>query len=178
MMRSILVTEIFQQATRAQLGRGDESAALTLMSTDLERIRLGILSMHDMWATVLQVAIASWLLYNRLGLVFLVPIVVVVLSFGGLVFVMNMVGESQKAWMAGVQKRVGLTATVIASMKNLKISGLTTAVASYVQKLRVEELGAGARFRILPSPLFLLCRRPGESRDDGSASASNARETC
>lgn len=49
--------------------------------------------------------------------------------------------------MVGVQKRVGLTATVIASMKSLKISGLTTTVKEYIQRLRVEELGAGARIR-------------------------------
>ena len=49
--------------------------------------------------------------------------------------------------MLGVQKRVGLTATVVASMKNLKIPGLSAAVSSFVQKLRVEELATGARFR-------------------------------
>jgi ABC-type multidrug transport system fused ATPase/permease subunit len=49
--------------------------------------------------------------------------------------------------MAGVQKRVGLTATVIASIKNLKLSGLSAAVSSFIQNLRVEELAAGARFR-------------------------------
>lgn len=46
-----------------------------------------------------------------------------------------------------VQKRVGLTATVISSMKNLKISGLTSAISDFVQNLRVEELAAGSRFR-------------------------------
>ncbi|KAH1471875.1 hypothetical protein KXX06_006711, partial [Aspergillus fumigatus] len=36
----------------------------------------------------------------------------------------NFTGDSHRSWMSGVQKRVGLTATVIASMKWHKISGL------------------------------------------------------
>ncbi|KAJ4258143.1 hypothetical protein NW762_008284 [Fusarium torreyae] len=60
---------------------------------------------------------------------------------------MNFAGDSQRAWMAGVQKRVGLTATVIGSMKNIKMSGLAVPVSAFVQKLRVDELAAGAKFR-------------------------------
>ncbi|KAF7591124.1 hypothetical protein BBP40_001960 [Aspergillus hancockii] len=147
MARSILVTETFIKATKACIGTGDESAALTLMSTDMERIKMGFKSLHDIWASVIQVALAGWMLYNRLGIVFVAPMGVVIVCFIGLGILINFTGDSQRAWMAGVQKRVGLTATVIASMKNLKISGLSSAVSDFVQKLRVEELAAGARFR-------------------------------
>ncbi len=44
MIRSILVTEIFIRATEARIGAGDDNAALTLMSTDMERIRMGFVS--------------------------------------------------------------------------------------------------------------------------------------
>lgn len=146
MARSILVTEIFIKATKTRIGTADDSAALTLMSTDMERIKLGFRSLHDIWASIIQAALAAWMLYIRLGVVFVVPMGVVVVCFGGLAVLVNFTGDSQKAWMAGVQKRVGLTATVIASMKNVKISGLSAAVRDFVQKLRVEELAAGARF--------------------------------
>jgi ABC-type multidrug transport system fused ATPase/permease subunit len=147
MARSILVTEIFAKATQARTGTGDDSAALTLMSTDIERIKTGLYSLHDIWASIIQAALAAWMLYNRLGVVFVIPIGVVIFCFLGLGILMNFAGNSQRAWMARVQKRVGLTATVIASMKNLKISGLSIIVSDIVQKLRVEELMAGSRFR-------------------------------
>ncbi|KLP15032.1 Uncharacterized protein LW94_11183 [Fusarium fujikuroi] len=147
MTRSILVTEIFSRATQARIGADDHNAALTLMSTDIERIRLGLRMLHNVWAGVIQAALAAWMLYIRLGLVFLVPIGVVVVCFTLLGVLVNFTGDSQRAWMTGVQKRVGLTATVIAGMKNLKLSGLASTVSSFVQKLRVEELAAGARFR-------------------------------
>jgi ABC-type multidrug transport system fused ATPase/permease subunit len=49
--------------------------------------------------------------------------------------------------MAKVQKLVGLTATVIANMKSLKLSGLTVVINHFVQNMRVEKLAAGAWFR-------------------------------
>ncbi|KAF2713300.1 P-loop containing nucleoside triphosphate hydrolase protein [Pleomassaria siparia CBS 279.74] len=147
MMRSILVTETFITATKARIGTGDDSAALTLMSTDIERIRIGFRQLHDIWASVVQVALCAWMLNSRLGVVFVAPIGVVVVCFLGLVVLMNFIGNAQRDWMALVQKRVGLTATVIASMKNLKISGLSTSVSNFVQTLRVEELVAGVKFR-------------------------------
>ncbi|KAH7206067.1 hypothetical protein DER44DRAFT_809931 [Fusarium oxysporum] len=157
MTRSILVTEIFSRATQARIGADDHNAALTLMSTDIERIRLGLRMLHNVWAGVIQAALAAWMLYIRLGLVFLVPIGVVVVCFTLLGVLVNFTGDSQRAWMTGVQKRVGLTATVIAGMKNLKLSGLASTVSSFVQKLRVEELAAGARFR----KIFILAAMLG-----------------
>ncbi|OBT65097.1 hypothetical protein VE03_05221 [Pseudogymnoascus sp. 23342-1-I1] len=147
MARSILVTEIFVKATEARIGTGDDSAALTLMSTDIERINMGFRALHDIWASLIQVVLAGWMLYNQLGVVFVAPIGVVILCFAGLATLMKSIGDSQRLWMAGVQRRVGLTATVIANMKNLKISGLAGAISDFVQNLRVAELTAGARFR-------------------------------
>ncbi|KAL7796349.1 P-loop containing nucleoside triphosphate hydrolase protein [Trichoderma afarasin] len=147
MLRSILVTETFIAAAKARIGTSDDNAALTLMSTDIERIRMGFRQLHDIWASVLQVALSAWMLYSRVGVVFVAPIGVVIVCFICLVTVMNFIGNAQRDWMLLVQKRVGLTATVIASMKNLKISGLSSPVRQFVQKLRVEELIAGVRFR-------------------------------
>lgn len=124
MVMSILVTETFIKATKARIGTGDDRAALTLMSTDMERIKMGFRSLHDIWGSVIQVALAGWMLYNRIGIVFVAPIGVVMVCLVGLSILIRFTWDSQRTWMAGVQNRVGLTATVIASMKNLKISGL------------------------------------------------------
>ncbi|KAK2861371.1 hypothetical protein FQN49_004272 [Arthroderma sp. PD_2] len=156
MARSILVTETFIKATKSRIGTGDDNAALTLMSTDIERINFGFRSMHDTWASTIQAILASWMLYNQLGVVFVAAIGLVIVSFGGLMTIMKFTADFQRAWMTAVQKRVGLTATVIASMKNLRISGLTSAVSGYVQKLRVEELAAGSRFRTITVIAALL----------------------
>ncbi|KAL1604928.1 hypothetical protein SLS60_004469 [Paraconiothyrium brasiliense] len=147
MTRSILVTEIYIQATKARIGVSDDSAALTLMSTDMERIRYGMRFLHEVWVSVLQAALAAWLLYNRVGVVFVAPIGIIIAGFVALAFLTKYTGDSQRRWMAAVQERVGLTATVISSMKNLKISGLSAAIGSTVQRLRIDELAASVLFR-------------------------------
>lgn len=147
MSKSILATEIFIKATEARIGTGDDSAAVTLMSTDMERIDTGLRNLHETWACIVQAALAGWMLYVRIGIPFVVPVGVVIICFIGLGILLKFTGDSQRSWMAGVQKRVGLTATVIASMKNLKISGLSITIGDFVQNLRVQELAAGSRFR-------------------------------
>ena len=85
MARSILVTETFIKATKARIGTGDDSAALTLMSTDIERISVGFRAVHDIWASFVQAILAGWMLYNQLGIVFLAPMGVVIFCFVGLI---------------------------------------------------------------------------------------------
>ncbi|KAI8624704.1 putative ABC multidrug transporter [Xylariaceae sp. FL1651] len=147
MARSMLITETYIKATKARIDAGDDNAAVTLMSTDIERISMGFLSLHETWVSLIQVSLAGWLLYNQLGAAFAAPIATVTICFLGLGILLKFTGDSQRSWMAGNQKRVGLTTTVISSMKNLKTSGLSTTVGDHVQILRVQELAAGARYR-------------------------------
>jgi ABC-type multidrug transport system fused ATPase/permease subunit len=146
-LRGCLATALYATATDIRADADQDSASLTLMSTDLERIRTGLRNIHDIWAGVIEVSIASWLLYNQLGLAFLAPIVLVLLCFFATFYMARFVGPSQKSWMARVQQRVGLTSSVIASMKSLKITGVTEPVGTFLQDQRVGELEAGSRFR-------------------------------
>lgn len=100
--------------------------------------------LHELWACVVQVALAAWMLYICLCVVFVAQIAIVMLCSICLGVLVNFTGDSQRAWMSRVQSRVGLTATVIANMKILKISGLSTTISNFLQNLRVEELAAGA----------------------------------
>lgn len=160
MTRTLLVTETFTKATEARVGVQDNNAALTLMSTDIERITVGFRAFHDFWASFIQVALASWMLYNELGVAFAASIVLVILSIAALAMLLSLTGDSQRAWMAGVQKRVGLTDTAITKMKALKTSGLSTAVGDLVQKLRVEELAKGNRFRKIETCAAVIAFTP------------------
>lgn len=147
MARSCLVSAVYRKTTESKLAAADDSAALTLMSGDVERFQLGFGNLHELWAAAVEIGLASWLLYRELGAAFAAPIVVVLVCFGGTIVFSNFVGPLQKAWMEKIQKRVGLTSSVISNMKNLKISGITEPVATLIQGMRVDELLAGRRFR-------------------------------
>ncbi|KAL7621968.1 hypothetical protein AAE478_007469 [Parahypoxylon ruwenzoriense] len=153
MVRACLTSAIYTKTTDARKSGEDENAPLTLMSSDIERIFIGFRSLHEFWVNIIEVALASWLLYGFLGAAFAAPIVVVVLCAIGVSVPMRFMGEGQKKWMKGVEKRVGLTSGVIANMKNIKISGLASPVMHFIEKLRVDELQASSKFR----QMMLVC---------------------
>ncbi|OTB13269.1 hypothetical protein K445DRAFT_24767 [Daldinia sp. EC12] len=146
MARACIVTAVYAKATEA---RENENAPLTLMSTDVERIMSGFKCLHDIWSNVIEVGLASWLLYNLLGSAFVAPIIIVLLCGSGVGVIALFMDRGQRMWMAAVQKRVALTSSVIATMKSTKLSGLTNPIARVVEKLRVDELKAGQNFRSL-----------------------------
>jgi ATP-binding cassette, subfamily C (CFTR/MRP), member 1 len=78
MVRGSLVTIIYRKTTEISITALDNSAAVTLMSTDVERIVNGLRMIHEFWANLIQVGIASWLLQRELGVAFVAPIVVAI----------------------------------------------------------------------------------------------------
>ncbi|ROW00912.1 hypothetical protein VPNG_08274 [Cytospora leucostoma] len=149
MVRGALASAIYRKTTEAKIGTFDESSAITLMSTDVERIRQGMVMLHDFWAGIIEVAIACYLLYRYLGVAFVAPIIMVVICVFLTAGVASFTSDRQKEWMKKIQARVGITADVIANMKSLKISGLTLPIESIIQDLRLEELRVGGRFRMV-----------------------------
>lgn len=55
----------------------DSKAALTLFSTDMETVTRGVAQMHEIWASLVEIAIAMWLLERQLGVSAVIPICVV-----------------------------------------------------------------------------------------------------
>lgn len=149
MSRGLLAGAVYKKTTEVKLSAVGDSAALTLMSTDVERIRLGFLNLHEFWANSIEAGLATWLLQRQLGAAFAAPLVVVLLCIVCATFVNRLTGRRQKAWMEKIQKRVGLTANVISNMKHLKISGLTGPVEKLIQTMRVDELKTASRFRLV-----------------------------
>ncbi|KAI0390080.1 hypothetical protein F5Y17DRAFT_469176 [Xylariaceae sp. FL0594] len=149
MVRGSLVSAIYAKATEVYSVAGDENAPLTLMSTDIERINQGFRSLHEVWADAIQTSLAAYFLYRQIGPSFVVPIVVVTLCATCILLFVRYTANGQKLWMEALQRRVALTSSVVASMKNLKISGLAVPIGSFVQQLRVDELTASEAFRKL-----------------------------
>lgn len=150
MARGALVGAIYRKTTEVGLPTADNSA-ITLMSGDIERIIAGFLNIHELWANTAQVAIACWLLSQQIGLAFLAPLIVVGVCAVCSTILARLTGPRQKIWMEEIQKRVGLTSIVVGQMKNLKMSGLAAPVGRLIQQMRIDELRAGARFRMILS---------------------------
>ena len=148
-VRCMLTSAIFKKTTQLSITALDNSAAVTLMSTDVERIQGGCRDLHEIWANVIEAGLASCLLERELGLAFLAPIIVVILCVMASFILSKVTGERQGAWMKTIQKRVGFTANIISNMTSLKMSGLTKQMGDTVQGLRIDELRSASRLRLL-----------------------------
>ena len=149
MSRAYLATAVYRKTTEAKASAADDdnAAAVTLMSSDVERIRFGFMQLHEFWANPIQAAILCWLLQRQLGAAFAAPLVVIVFCVCCSALTMRLVGPRQMAWMKVIQKRVGHTANTISHIKPLKFSGLAGPVEEAIQALRDDELKIGNKFR-------------------------------
>ena len=86
---------------------------------------------------------------------------VVILVSGG---VGGLAETFQQEWMQVLQKRVGVTSTMLSAMKGIKMTGLTPKLGELIQSLRLSELNTARNFRkcftaflVLGTPLVILC---------------------
>lgn len=75
MIRGLLVTAIYNKVTTIP-STTEDKAAVTLMSTDVERITQGLRVFHEAWANIAEVGLAVWLLERELHVGSIAPIVV------------------------------------------------------------------------------------------------------
>lgn len=78
MARGGLVSMMFAKTPLIKANAADPASSLTLMSADIERITHGWQTMHECWASVVEVAVAIWLLQRQLGAACAIPIGVAV----------------------------------------------------------------------------------------------------
>lgn len=78
MVRGSLVTMIFDKTLRMSTSAISDATAVTLMSTDIERIGEGLLDIHEVYGNFLEVVIALGLLARLLNVATIASTVVVV----------------------------------------------------------------------------------------------------
>lgn len=78
MFRGAAVSLIYDKTLTTGDGHYDESAALTLMSADVDRIAASLTELNECWARAIEVAIGITLLARELGYICLMPVLLVV----------------------------------------------------------------------------------------------------
>lgn len=76
MLRAGLMTAMFKQTISLTADDLKDSAAVTLMGTDVERIVATFGKLHEVWAAVVEVAIAIFLLHRQISAASVVPVVI------------------------------------------------------------------------------------------------------
>ncbi|UKZ85058.1 uncharacterized protein TrAFT101_000933 [Trichoderma asperellum] len=149
MLRGILVSAVFSKVTEVSVVAIDDSAALTLMSSDVDVIGRAMREIHEFWANIIQIAVATWLLSQQIGYAAAGPIVVSVISLVATMLVSPLAKKYRVGWLEKTQKRVGITSAMIGHIKSIKMSGLSQHLSDTIAALRVQEITASKPFRVV-----------------------------
>jgi len=178
MARAGLVSLIYRKTSTLSIRDVDPAASLTLMGADIERIVHGWQTMHEIWSNAIEVGIAIYLLEKQLGIACVVPVAVSlreyssppstkqiathilrravadivanrVVSLIGSMLAMNFIMSRQAMWLEAIERRISATSAMLASMKGVKMCGLSETLLASLQKLRVDEMTISKRFRKL-----------------------------
>ncbi|KAL9595555.1 MAG: hypothetical protein Q9219_006375 [cf. Caloplaca sp. 3 TL-2023] len=191
MARGGLISMMFDKTPSVKANAADPASSLTLMSADIERITNGWTTMHECWANVIEVAVAIFLLERQLGVACAIPIGVAIckscplqessfvyapcpklqrrcadmlsntVSFVCSIFVMNLVVQRQALWLEAIERRISATATMLGSMKRVKMCGLTDTMFESLHNLRIHELKISKGFRrLLIGSMFFAYTTP------------------
>ncbi|PYH89693.1 putative multidrug resistance protein [Aspergillus ellipticus CBS 707.79] len=140
LFRGTMIALIHGRTLTLRDGLYTESAALTLMSTDVDGIIENLENFNDVWARTIEVVIGTWLLGRQVGAICAVPLILILVCLGGQKIVATTIGKDQQNWNLEIQKRVKKTSSVLGSMKATKISGLLDGLAQNLQEHREREL--------------------------------------
>ncbi|KAJ5107721.1 hypothetical protein N7456_004396 [Penicillium angulare] len=147
--RGCLVSIIFAKTLDLSVTALDESVAVTLMSTDVQSICDGLTTINDFWAVPIELGIAIYLLARQLGVACVASAAIACFSTACIMSIAKIMERAQQIWMRSIQTRVDSTATMLGSMKSVKMLGFTDWLAGIIQGLRVAELEESKLFRRL-----------------------------
>ncbi|KAM0816280.1 putative ABC transporter FUM19 [Seiridium cardinale] len=146
-LRGSLVPLIFKKTINLDTTSAKEGAAVTLMSTDVDGIATAIQQMHEIWASVVELAVAVYLLERQIGPACFLVVIPAVVSIIATNYATDGIGPARAMWNQAVQKRVSSTSSMLSQIKGLKMMGLTDYIAKSIQGLRASELELSKRFR-------------------------------
>lgn len=66
-LRGSLSSLIFAKITKLDTITSSDHAAVTLMSTDIDGITGGIEDFHELWANIIELCVAMYLLHREIG---------------------------------------------------------------------------------------------------------------
>jgi ABC-type multidrug transport system fused ATPase/permease subunit len=103
--------------------------------------------MHEAWASLLDIALAFWLLQRQLGVASVAPGAIFFLCSLAALGVAASMGSRQREWLEAIQKRVKTTSDMLGSMKEVRMTGLQLRLKEELQQQRKEEITASRGFK-------------------------------
>ncbi|OLN87448.1 Canalicular multispecific organic anion transporter 2-like protein 2 [Colletotrichum chlorophyti] len=159
-LRGGLIALIYEQAVNIREVDVGDITAVALMGTDVERIFGAMSRFHTVWGTLLDIAVASWLLGLQLSIACLAPIVLVLVFIASISRISIATQAAQLRWIEKIQERLRMTSTMLGEMKAVKMLGLTQVMSNTIQGFRNDEINTSRSFRKLLVATLMLSLTP------------------
>ncbi|KAE8368538.1 P-loop containing nucleoside triphosphate hydrolase protein [Aspergillus caelatus] len=148
MFRGAASSMIYDHALHIPDGTlGDRSTTITLITTDVDRVITCLITLNEFWARTIEVGFGIALLALQLGWVCLIPLVVVLISSGGSIYISKHIGGHQRIWVDAVQQRIAITRSMLDGIQTVKATGLGQTLIQLVQRKRAHETHQMAKYR-------------------------------
>ncbi|KAK9772947.1 hypothetical protein SCAR479_10457 [Seiridium cardinale] len=159
-MRGALIGLIYQKTMELRSVDVGDVTAVALMGTDVERIGQSLLMAHEIWGSLLDIAVAIWLLERQLFIACVAPVLIVAVFIAWQYLLTESVKRSQRAWIEKVQARLLITSNVLNNMKAVKMLGLSQIMSLVLERARRVEIDTSRVFRKLLVWRLLLSNLP------------------
>lgn len=156
-LRGSLIGVIYKKTLGMSTSALAESEAVTLMNADVERITVGLRQSQELWASLYEIALAIYLLHKQISWAALTPLGVIILFTSLAIGSSPKLASSQKTWLDEIQARVDATASMLGSMKAVKMTGLTPDLGQKINELREKEIKTARTFRGMLVKITTFC---------------------
>ncbi|KAJ6782801.1 hypothetical protein PWT90_09671 [Aphanocladium album] len=148
-LRGALVSHIIAKTHRLPVADAKKSAAVTLMSTDIESIATGLPRCFDLPVGLAEVGLGVYCLSRFTGYRCVLVVVMAILSSIISYFLGRRATVAYKEWSKSIEGRVAETSAVLSQLQVIKTLGLGPTIFKHVQRLRVEEIKNSRLYRVL-----------------------------
>ncbi|RDW83780.1 Multidrug transporter (ABC) [Aspergillus mulundensis] len=155
-VRGGLILLIYDHTLTLNASSPTKNDSYTLITADVERIVSGLRSLHETWASLLEIALSLWLLEMKLRVSVVAAGLVVLLCLLVSGALSGLLGVHQNLWLQAMQKRLNATLATIGSIKGIKATGTTNTLYETILKLRSTEIQRSLKFRELLVALVTL----------------------
>ncbi|KAL7947355.1 P-loop containing nucleoside triphosphate hydrolase protein [Trichoderma barbatum] len=159
-LRGGLIGLVYQRSLDIRAADEGDISAVTLMGTDIERIASAMRQLHEIWGSLLDIAIACWLLERQLFLACLAPIALVLVFIAMASQISVATQSAQVLWIEKVQERLGATTSLLGDIKAIKMLAFPQVVSKLLTNLRTNEIKTSKTFRELLVATLMLSLTP------------------
>ncbi|EGP90788.1 putative ABC transporter [Zymoseptoria tritici IPO323] len=146
-INSALVGLIHEKVLHSASTSFDGGDVTTLISNDVESLTSVGEMFHETWAQVVEVLIGFGLLARQVGWIWPLSLVLIYLCSHVSRYVASHLKPYQRAWNEATQRRLGATASMLSSMKIVKMLGFQSSLVKRIAELRSAELEAASKLR-------------------------------